>query len=534
MTEFVTEIQIPIETEPVTESETETACQHFDIDNDGNHMCDYCGDISSNCVDKEKDHSCDECSARMGEHSDTEGDGDHICDYCEEILTDCLDYNKDLVCDDCLNLCYSKGLFYIKNSDGSGYAVSGIGSCTDVDVIIPETYEGLPIIAINDLAFEDCYRITSITVPTHVDFISPTAFYGCTNLTEIFVVESNLNYKTIDGNLYSKDGKSLIRYATGKKEENFIIPQGVTEIGEYSFCKSPYITNIVIGNDVKIIGSYAFAFSNMLSDITIGNGVEQIGAMAFSETAYFFDRSNWSNNELYIDNCLIMGSAEVYVIKSGTRLIADNACSNDYTIYSVTIPDSVKFIGKNVFYNCSRMTQVKIGNGVEFIGANAFNSCTNLSNITLGKGIKEIGQNAFYGCNLLSSVYYDGDVESWCNITFANDKSNPILNKFYLKNQNGIYMLLKNLLIPETVTEIKNYAFYRCYSITSLIIPNSVISIGCNAFGGCDALTSVEFKNPNGWLVGEQNADASSLLDKSTAAQLLTDIYKDVKWKRTI
>ena len=542
-TETETETETVIITEAVTETESdfieETQCLHFDFENDGDHMCEYCQSVISDCVDNDINHSCDDCNETIGAHQDSASDGDHNCDYCKEVLTQCFDLNNDLLCDECLSAYYSKGLIYTKTEDESGYILSGIGSCTDSSIAVPQSYEGLPVVEIGSSAFYNCDMIKRVIIPASVDVISMSTFNGCAKLTEIIIVESNPVYKTIDGNIYSKDGTILLRYATGKTDDKFVIPQGVTEIGEYAFATSTYLTDVVISNGVKVVGGYAFQFCRALSNITIANSVERIGAVAFYETAYYMDRSNWDNNELYINNCLIVGSAEVYTIKDGTRIIADGACSNDNTIYSVTIPDSVKFIGNNAFYNCSRMTQIKIGDGVEIIGSYAFNSCIDLKSITIGSGVKEIKKGAFYNCNLLSDVYYAGDIASWCNIDFENADSNPILNRFHIKNPNGTYSVLKTLWIPETVTEIKSYAFYRCYSITSLRIPESVVVIADNAFKSCDALTEVEFISTEGWSVAEQlenenviNIPSSDIVDQKVAAGYLTGIYCNYYWVR--
>jgi hypothetical protein len=128
---------------------------------------------------------------------------------------------------------------------------------------------------------------------------------------------------------------------------------------------------------------------------------------------------------------------------------------------------------------------------VSAIDSTAFKGCSSLNYISIPKTIKTIGKYAFQGCY---SIYYVNitDVEAWCNITFEGDCSTPCHNILYfcLNGQE-----LTNLVIPNTVTKLGDYAFYGCTSITNVVVPNSVTKIGNYAFAGCSKLTSIVFPN---------------------------------------
>jgi uncharacterized repeat protein (TIGR02543 family) len=112
----------------------------------------------------------------------------------------------------------------------------------------------------------------------------------------------------------------------------------------------------------------------------------------------------------------------------------------------------------------------------------------------MGDNVTSIGNYAFYNCSKLTSVYYDGDIASWCNISFNDSYATPVFytKKLYIKKSGtNEYELLTNLVIPDSVTEIKTYAFCYCKDLTSVTIGNSVTSIGDYAFYGCTGLTSV-------------------------------------------
>ena len=173
--------------------------------------------------------------------------------------------------------------------------------------------------------------------------------------------------------------------------------------------------------------------------------------------------------------------------------IFDN--SNTYN-GSVTIPSSVTYsgttysvtsIGVSAFRFCSGLTSITISNSVTEIDELAFCGCTGLTSITIPNSVTSIGNYAFSGCTGLTEVNIS-DLSAWCKIDFVNYSANPLnyAKKFKL---NGAE--IKDLVIPNDVTEIKNYAFSRCDGLTSVTIPNSVTSIGNYAFNDCTRLTEL-------------------------------------------
>ena len=184
----------------------------------------------------------------------------------------------------------------------------------------------------------------------------------------------------------------------------------------------------------------------------------------------------------------------------GTELEVTRKSSSYRYSGVVNIPEEVTYmsrtrkvttIGDGAFWDCSGLISVTIPNSVTTIGQEAFFCCTGLSSVTIPNSVTTIKNSAFNQCSGLTSVHIT-DLASWCKIAFNVERSNPLYyaHHLFLNDEE-----IKDLVIPNSVTTIKNYAFYRCSSLTSVTIPNSVTTIEERAFYGCTGLTSVTIPN---------------------------------------
>lgn len=140
---------------------------------------------------------------------------------------------------------------------------------------------GNSVTSIGENAFYNCSRVTDIIIPDSIKRIGYDAFNGCTELASITVSDRNTKYKSVDGNLYTKDGKTFVRYAVGKTDTSFVIPDGVTSIGEDAFIYGKSLNNVTIPNSVTNIDNSAFRFCISLH-VIIPDSVISIGDYAFS------------------------------------------------------------------------------------------------------------------------------------------------------------------------------------------------------------------------------------------------------------
>ena len=215
-------------------------------------------------------------------------------------------------------------------------------------------------------------------------------------------------------------------------------------------------------------------------------------------TAWAYDFSAVYNGTTFYFN--ITSNTAPYTIE-----VTHNGYNNIYS-GNVTIPSSVSYSGRT--YSVTK------------IGQNSFYHCTNLTSVTIPNTVTSIGNFAFYGCTGLRQTNYTGTIAQWCNIDFGNIESNPITRSrnLYINNQ-----LVTNLVIPNTVDTIKNYAFSYDSCITSVTIPNSVKSIGKMAFNCCTGMTSVTIPNSL-TSIGEQAFAACRVLASVTIPKSVTSI----------
>ena len=170
----------------------------------------------------------------------------------------------------------------------------------------------------------------------------------------------------------------------------------------------------------------------------------------------------------------------------------------DSRLVSITIPNSIKTIGKYAFYGCSSLTTINIPEGVTLIDDYTFYGCHSLSSITIPNSVTSIGPNAFASCSSLTSITIPNSVTSIGVATFdhcSSLTSITIPNSVTSIGSDAFANCssLTSIIIPNGITSIGSYTFANCSSLTSITIPNSVTSIGSNAFNRCSGLQSIIF-----------------------------------------
>ena len=180
------------------------------------------------------------------------------------------------------------------------------------------------------------------------------------------------------------------------------------------------------------------------------------------------------------------------IIEDGVTSIktwAFYACSG---LVSVTIPASVTEYGSGIFNSCSSLTTVSLPEGMTKIADSMFCNCESLTSITIPEGVSYIGSNAFDGCTSLTDISIPASVTDIGGSAFAGTHwlaQHPmtIINHILLNGSS----VEGDVVIPDDVTAISDYAFQDNTAMTSVTIPDSVTKIGSGAFSGCTGLTAL-------------------------------------------
>ena len=213
------------------------------------------------------------------------------------------------------------------------------------------------------------------------------------------------------------------------------------------------------------------------------------------------------------------GTAEKVVIPEGVTGIGENAFSGKASLTEVTTPSSLRTIGFYAFYNCVNLKKIDLHPNVEYIAAGAFRSCSSLEEIIIPQGITVIDDYTFYYCQNLRKVVIPSSVISIGNAAFFNCNSleeltippevsmigdSALGGTAWLEKQaekeplvivNGILldggMSKGEVVIPEGVVHIADYAFSNNSEVTKISIPETVTCIGDSAFSLCGNLTEI-------------------------------------------
>ena len=436
---------------------------------------------------------------------------------------------------------------------GSGYVVTGIGSCTDTDIVIPEEYNGHAIIGIvnftecnnitsvyipegvlgiSEKAFEDCQNLTSINIPDSMTYIGARAFEGCQSLTTVTISE-NSNCTTFGEQVFS--GCSSLT--------EIRIPDGVTTLN-HAFYGCSSLKSVTFGRLSQCAEIKYSAFSNCtsLESITIPSTVKTLGGFygcTSLKNVYFDTGSQCTTLEdAAFRNCT---SLESFRIPAGAIYYGMQVFAGCSSLKSVTIPDTAHAISQSMFASCSSLEEVILPDALITIDKSAFSGCSSLKSITIPVSVQVINQSAFANCSSLESIvlpfigataeddgittndnlgfifgylssptspadYGNFVPESLKTVTFnattiteemfagCKDIETVIIYGNPDKIEDRAFAgcsSLKNIEIPESCKSIGEYAFANCTSLATISVPTSVETIGSAAFSGCSSLRTM-------------------------------------------
>ena len=405
----------------------------------------------------------------------------------------------------------SNPLYYANNLYLDGKLVTDLvvgDECTAIGTFAFYNWSNLKSVTLSDSvtsigesAFESCSGLTTLIMGNGITSITESAFRSCNKLA---VIDFSNNLSCIYG-----EALSDTQWAGN-------LPDGLNYAGKVAYkYKGTCPETVTLKNDTTQICSEAFYSCETLQYITIPASVRRIEDEAFGnctglksvtlegEKPYISEAEECYCDWLCFENHA--AGAFSNVVATMYYPAGDSTYSGvsgiDYGWESVlTWMPYVSYLtwtinGEYVTItgvNDTSITEAVIpkvmeGKPVTAIAPGAFTGCTKVTKITLPNTILSCGRDAFKDCTALKEVHIS-DMAAWCNITFDGMNSCPVYKsrKLYLNKQ-----LVTDLVIPEGVTGIGDYAFYGCKGIKTLSLPESLKTIGVNTFNGCTGLASV-------------------------------------------
>ena len=353
--------------------------------------------------------------------------------------------------------------------------IEAFADCRNLTSVTFETVNGAEPLTIASRAFLNCASLEKITLPKTLAEIALTkysvtgtvvsvdtaenAFIGCTSLSSIHVASGNAAYKSVEGVLFSADGKTLLS-CPATQVGKFSIPIGTKTIAPGAFVGCDGITEVTIPNTVTNIGEYAFFdLKNNLSRVVFsGNSFNDVtvGKYAFRGCSSLSD----------------------ITLEPGSRLaVLDEGAFYGCAITEFEIPATVTSVGKYAFYSCGNLEKLSFAeNGKPLtFGEGAFSGCYSLMSVHIPANVSEI-PGIFSGCVTLTEITIDEDnpyFESDGGVVFNKGRTELL---FFPMGKLGEYT------VPDTVTSIAGGVFSYVTGITKLTLPKTLTYIGNDAF----------------------------------------------------
>ncbi len=384
------------------------------------------------------------------------------------------------------------------------------------------------ITKIYDYTFAYCRSLTKIAIGENVQTIGEYAFYSCSALEELeipdsvvsigkhsFSAETKLTKVKIGENLQSIGDYAFMK-CLSLSEIQFSNNEKLTSIGNYAFSECSFVS-IVLPNGLSTLGDCVFYKCEELESVDLPDSLTEIGANAFLETQIYKNAEVAGDAYVYVEDWLVgttsvaagvvLENIDNTTFKEGVYGIANQVFIGNSSLRVVTVPDSVKYIGRYAFYQCPNLWKVetKENNNLEVIGYAAFSKCI-ISNLSLSEGVKEIGSYAFYGNKQLSnndylipeSVTSIGTYAFKDTLLYQNsDASGVVFAGNWIIGTSNTDISSASCVIKSKdgeeirVRGIADYAFYECANLQNLTGSGYVRYIGEGAFYGCSSLMSV-------------------------------------------
>ncbi len=345
------------------------------------------------------------------------------------------------------------GIITLTGYKGSASSIRLPDEATAVD------YQGL----LND---DGTSPLTSVLIPKNVTQLDGSSFYGVSGLKKIEVEEGHSVFSSLNGDLYSADGKTIIAVAHARVTA-FEIPSGTETIGAYAFFAAPF-TSVTIPNSVTSIEDYAFYYVPAVEEINVPSSVATVGEFVF--------------------------------------------CGSK-NLKTVIFAEGVETVGAGCFKECPELVTVKLPSSLKSLGSNCFRDCPSIVELTIPATVEKFGYSLWKNNDGLKK--FTGPEKATSGLATAAKNlevleitaGTSISNSSFKGAAN-----LKTVVLSEGIKTVNTNSFADCVSLTSIKLPDSLEEIWKNAFSGCTSLASIEL--PNGLKEIETGAFANTAIEE--------------------
>ena len=242
-------------------------------------------------------------------------------------------------------------LDFTLNGAGDGYTVTGCDKSAAGKLVIPATYQDLPVTAIAEGAFYGCAGVTELVISEGVTAVEPWAFADCIGLTAV------------------------------------TLPSTLESLGYQAFSGCAALEGVYISDLTAWL------------EMRISSG----GVDGGKDSPLHYAGNLYLNGELVTE----------VVIPEGITALSHEAFGGCTSLTRITIPNTVTSIGNEAFFGCKNLVEITIPKGITAIGTGTFYDCTGLTHIAIPGTVTSIGWLAFQNCTGLTDVTFCGTQEQW-------------------------------------------------------------------------------------------------------------------------
>jgi len=392
---------------------------------------------------------------------------------------------------------------------------------------------------LDDYAFRNLKNLKSIVLPNSLNEISEGLFRECENLET--VVFPN-DYRIIGAEAFFKC----------KKLKEITIPSALWNIGESALGGCETLREISLPENIKYIRDGVFQGCTSLEKVVCTSNLKEIGSGAFYNCINLksiekADKSKMATVEKFDSNCFYgCKNLETFFIGDETKYVKNGAFSKCEKLEKAIFSNNLIELGSNAFADCPILDEVCLPNknleyGTPVFGEGAslkkitaphdvvktiinksnleevylttgdkieeseYSGCTKLKTISLPATIKSIGNNAFLGVTSIIDFYFEGTMDTWCQLKFENPISehtqNLYINQTKVIGENCpelelVFFNEQNEYTHKYVlTSVSDYAFHNFSNLKKVVLHEGVTKIGVGAFGKCSNLEELQFGN---------------------------------------